>query len=76
VVRRRARSNHQIRFISPQEILERAPEETQASPRPYQWRITVSRPGKPTMRETVRPDYIFGLEFQSTRDGRARVGVL
>lgn len=54
---------NEIHFIPQEEILEAAPEETQLVQQPFQWRISVSRRGKATTRETVRPDYIFGLKF-------------
>src|SRR3954451_22327904 len=54
---------HEFRFIPPKEILDNAPESTQQLPRPLQWKVSVQRPGTQAARETVRPDYIFGIEF-------------
>src|SRR3954470_6524483 len=55
--------NHEFRFISSTEIFEDAPESTQQLPRPFQWKVSVQRTGMQSARETVRPDYIFGIEF-------------
>jgi DNA-binding HxlR family transcriptional regulator len=55
--------NNKIRLLSPEHILSESPEATQQLAKPFQWRISVSRPGAVTLRETVRPDFIFGLEF-------------
>jgi hypothetical protein len=52
-----------VRLVEPEDILNEAPEATRELARPFQWRISASRPGKGTVHETVRPDYIFGLEF-------------
>jgi hypothetical protein len=55
---------HQFRFISPKAILDNAPQATQLLQRPFQWKISVGRPGKGNANdETVRPDYIFGIQF-------------
>jgi hypothetical protein len=69
--------SNQIRFIPPEEIIESAPQDTRQLQRPFQWRISVNRPGMTTARETVRPDLIFGLEFPKhpTRPAHSRVRV-
>src|SRR3954463_6405252 len=42
---------HEFRFISPTEISDDAPESPQQLPRPFQWKVSVQRPGKPLARE-------------------------
>lgn len=65
------RTRADLRFVSWQEILEKAPEATRASADPFEIPVTISHDfaGRTEIsHRPIRPDALFGIEFRS--DGR------
>jgi hypothetical protein len=58
-----------VQFISPEEVLARAPAETRRLPLPFRWQVEAHHGGKPH-RLGVEPDKVFGLHFQDAPENR------
>ena len=61
------RKESAVRFMPSDEILARAPWETQSKPKPLQLKATVQYRGK-TLSQTTTPDGMFGIEFLKDDD--------
>jgi len=63
-----ARRDPKLRFISWREILAKAPDATRAKPKPFAFRVSVSRllsgDQATSLETTVEPDALFGLEYR------------
>jgi hypothetical protein len=58
-----------VRIITPEEILQSAPEETQEAKNPLGWNVTFSYGGE-RVTWGVIPDKIFGLHFSALPEGK------
>lgn len=63
------RRDGRVSFISPEQILERAPAETRRRRIPFRWQVDVQEKGR---RETlgIEPDRVFGLRFEGAPETR------
>jgi hypothetical protein len=63
------RRDGRVSFISSEEILERAPEQTRRRRIPFRWQVEVQANGR---RETlgIEPDHVFGLRFEGALETR------
>jgi len=65
------RGREGVRFIPPEEVLQRAPAETRRLRLPFRWQVDVRHGGKP-YRLGVEPDRVFALEFHGAPENRRR----
>ena len=66
------RNREEVRFIPPEEVLQRAPTETRRLRLPFRWQVEIRQDGKPC-RLSVEPDWVFGLQFENAPESRQRV---
>jgi len=69
------RARDDLRFVSWQEILDKAPRSTQDAPDPFEIPVTVTHnfgQRTETYRKPIRPDAVFGIEYQGEGKKRYR----